>query len=111
MILELNKFNKKFQVKLVDLTSIGSSLDVYLFILCRLFLSAFSPSFGWFSKCQGFFFQKSIVNLKLVYVKKDGVKIAHQLHDGLICEKPSSLQDYKIMGGKYVQKVTDTLND
>jgi hypothetical protein len=37
MILELNKFNEKFQVKLVDLTSTCSSLDVYLFILCRLF--------------------------------------------------------------------------
>jgi len=97
MILELNKFNKKFQVKLVDLTSTCSSLDVYLFILCRLFLCAFSPSFGWFSKCLGFFFQKSITNLRLVYVKKDGVKIIHQLHDGRICEKPSSLQDYQIL--------------
>jgi hypothetical protein len=55
--------------------------------------------------------QKSTTNLRFVYVKKDGVKIVHQWHDGLICERPSSLQDYQIMGGKYVQKVIDTLND
>jgi hypothetical protein len=102
MILELNKFNKKFQVKLVDLTSIGSSLDVYLFILCINFLCAFSPSFGWFSKCLGIFFQKSTTNLRLVYVRKDGAKIVHQLHDGLICEKQNSLQDYQILREKYI---------
>jgi len=47
----------------------------------------------------------------LVYVKKDSVKILHQLHDGHICEKSSSLQDYQILRGKYVQRVIDTLND
>ncbi len=50
-----------------------------------------------FPSAYEFFFQKSITNLSLVYVKKDGVKIVHQLHDGCICEKPSSLQDYQIL--------------
>jgi hypothetical protein len=47
VLCELNKSNKKFQYDLVDITSIGSGLEVCVSVLRRLFLCETGPTFGW----------------------------------------------------------------
>ena len=55
VLCKLNKLNKKFQYDLVDITSIGSGLEVCVSILRRLFLCGTGPTFGRVAKNLGNF--------------------------------------------------------
>lgn len=46
VLCELNKLNKKFQYDLVDITAIGSSLEICTSVLRRHFLCGPGPNFA-----------------------------------------------------------------
>lgn len=111
VLCELNKLNKKFQYDLVDITAIGSSLEICTSVLRRHFLCGLGPNFARLSKHLGKFLRESTPHMRLVFVQEDGTEMLYPLHNEPICQRPGSLEECKLIAAEYVQHVIDALND
>ena len=79
VLCELNKLNKKFQYDLVDIISIGSWLEVCMWILRRLFLCDTWPTFGRVAKNLGKFLREIVPDISLLFAREDRTEVLYPL--------------------------------
>ena len=110
ILVELNKLNRKFQCDHVDITSIASTVDVTITLLGRQYLIG---EFGRTSKYFGKFLQDVVPTGQVLYIDRYGVEKVHNLHYESMhgCNVEGTLEQCKILGASYVQKVIDSLNN
>ena len=110
ILVELNKLNRKFQCDHVDITSRASTMDVTITLLRRQYLI---EEFGRTSKYLGKFLQDVVPIEQVLYIDRYRVEKVHNLHYESMsgCNVEGTLEQCKILGASYVQKVIDSLNN
>ena len=110
ILVEFNKLNKKFQCDHVDITSIPSIVDFTITLLRRQYLTG---EFGRISKYLGKFLPNVVPTRQVLYIDRYGVDKVHNLHYESIlrCNVEGTLEQCKVLGASYVQKVIDSLNN
>jgi hypothetical protein len=110
VLIEFNKLNQKFQVDIVDITSIASTIDVTINLLRKHYLDV---SFGTTTKHLGIFLRNVVPTGEILYPDMFGCEKMHILHYDSMpgCDIGGSLENCIILGRLYVQNVIDSLND
>ena len=110
VLVELNKLNRKFQCDHVDITSIASTVDVIITLLRRQYLIG---EFRRTSKYLGKFLQDVVPTGQVLYIDRYGVEKVHNLrYESMLgYNVEGTLEQCKILGASYVQKVIDSLNN
>jgi hypothetical protein len=80
--------NKKFQYDLVDITSIGSGLEVCVSVLRRLFLCGTWPTFGRAAKNLGKFLRENVPDMRLLFAREDGTEVFYPFSNDPIDQRP-----------------------
>ena len=92
VLAELNKLNQKFQYDLVDISTIGSTLDSSISILKRHFLCGHRLKFGQLTKNLGSFLSQACVDSVLRWRKINDVESTyHPMHHGQIFDEEDTL--------------------
>ena len=106
---ELNKISQRFQEEHIDITSIGTQLDVLIELISRRFLR---NTFGVGSQHVSYFLKK-FENGNLEYIDNTGVSHVHLLRFEAIPNSLGfgSMEDCIGLGKEFIQKLIDYLND
>jgi hypothetical protein len=97
VLIELNKFNRKFHFDLVDITSIAYTIDVTINLLQRHYLGM---NFGTTTKHLGIFLRNVVPTGEILYVFRFGCEKVHILHYDSMpgCDVGGSLNDCITLG-------------
>lgn len=97
---------------MVDISTIGCTLDASIYILKMHFLCGPSSSFGWWTKHLGPFLSRGWVDGTWRWLATNGFEgTYHPMHHGRIFHVDDSLEKCMNMQANYVQVVVDSFNE
>ena len=111
VLTKLNKLNKIFQADHIDVTQIGANLNICITMLRQRFITVGGAAFGRGSKFLWPFLEASGASREIIFPLLGGGQRTHVLHEGVICGRVGSIEECRIIGVEYVQRVVDALNE
>ena len=111
VLAKLNKLNKIFQADYVDVTQIGANLNICITMLQWRFITIGGAAFGRGSKFLWPFLEASGASREIVFPLPEGGLRRYVLHEVAISSQVGYVEECRIIGVEYVQRVVDALNE